>query len=487
MPATGKLVRQLLAAYLARDKAAGGGTTTLSAAVAAGAASFTLVSATNFAIGDIVRLGSGEEMELVKIGNLVGAVVTPAEATVYAHAAGEQIVEQEVFDLGDVTGDGVTVTFTGSTTDVSVATRRTAYTSLSGYVSAMAALSLPGVTLFNMLVALGMPLSGVTGAGTLASPYHLVTDGNEFNADANQSLIVISVLEDGTFLREELWGVDADYTGLSMALNRGNLNSIPASFVASAGGVVSTVANPYVATTTYRGTKGKVFDGLAEVGLFAAATVGPLATTTTGIVAAGATVLPLTAVTNLAAGDWVMLNSAESVEFHQIDNIAALNANLRTRTLRAHPIGTAVVRQQQIPFGGVQEDGVTIGFGGTVDAIRIATRKLQAGLKSSLATITASFRLIDFTLANYARSLGIPQSAIIGGGTRLPLGNNIATAGQTDGVYVRGLTQDGGTVQVNLWGSTPDIGTIAHQATNQGVQSLPLSFKPTSGIQFLQY
>lgn len=486
MPATGKMIRQLLAAYLVRDKAAGGGNTTLATAAGPGTGTFTLTSATNFAVGDILRVGSGEEMELVKIGALAGAVVTPAEALVYAHAIGEQAVEQEVFDLGDVAGDGVSVTFAGSTTDVAVATRRTAYTQLSGYVSATAALALPGLTLFNMLVALGMPLSGVSGAGSAASPYHLVTDGNEFNSDANQSLIVISVLEDGTYLREELWGIDADYTGLSMTLNRGNLNSIPASFVASAGGVVSTVANPYVPTTTYRGTKGKVFDGLTEVGLFAAATTGPLSTTTTAIVAAGATVLPLTAVTNLVAGDWVMLGTAENVEFHQVDSIATLNANLRTKVLRAHASGTAVVRQQMIPFAGVHEDGVTVGFGGTIDAVRIATRKLQAGVKSSLATITASFRVIDFTLANYARSLGIPQSAIITS-TRLPLTGNIGTSGQENGVYVRGVTQDGGVVQINLWGSTPDLGSIAHNATNQGVQALPLAYKPASGIQFLQY
>lgn len=486
MPATDKLIRILSAAYLVRDTPAGGGASTLSVAHVAGGASLTVVSATNLAIGDIIRVGAGEEMELVKIANLVGAVITPAEPTVYNHAAGDPVVEQTVYDLGDVAGDGVTVTFNGSTTDVPVATRRVSYAVLSGYVSAMAAFSLPGLSLFNLIVSLGMPLSGVGGAGTTASPFQVTTDGNEFNSDANQSLIIISVLEDGTFLREELWGVDADYTGLSITLKRGDLSSVPVTFVASAGGVVSTVANPYVPNVTNRPAKGKVFEGLTEVGLFAAATTGPLATTTTAGAAAGATVLALTAVTNLVAGDWIQVGVGENVEFHQIDNIAALNANLRTKLLRAQASGVAVVRQQEIPIGGIHEDGVSIGFGGSMDAIRIATRKMQAGLRSGLATISAGFRTLQFNLANYARSLGIPQASIIAG-TRLPIGSNVGTAPQTDGVYVKGITQDGGQVRVNLWGCSNDIGSIAHTLSNSGVQSLPLSFKPSSGIQFLQF
>lgn len=487
MPAKTKIMKQLTAAYLVRDTPSGGAVTTLTGNAASGQPVVAVTSATGIAIGDVLRIGTGEELELGKVLSIAALNITLVDNLVNNHIAGENVVEQTVYDLGDVTGDGANIAWAGSQNDVSVSTRRVVFTQLIGYVSAQATLSVPTMTIFNIIAALGIPLANVVGTGTPTSPFHLATDGNEFNTDINQSLILMSVLGDGTVMREELWGVDADYTGLAITLNRGSPTMVPMKFVASAGGVVvSGVANPYTPVTTYRPSKTRVFDALTEVGLFADATVGPLATTTTAVAAAGASALLLTAVTNLVPGDWIKVGVGENVEFHQVDTIVSLTANLRTRLLRAQAIGVAVVREQQVAFSGIHEDGVAMNFGGNMDPIRIATRRLQAGLRPGLTTFGASFKVIDIILSNIARALGIPQSAILGG-NRLPFNNNIGTASQIDGAYLIGMTQDGGTFRVNFWGCSTDITNIAHTLTNSGSNPLPMGLKPTSGIQFLQY
>jgi hypothetical protein len=486
MPAKAKILKQLSTVYLVRDLGAGGGSTTINGAGAAKGQAVVPVAATaNLTAGDTVRIGAGEELELGVISSVsAGVSITLADNLTYDHAVGEAVVEQVAYDLGDVTDGGVTTNAAAQTTDVATANRRLVYTVLNGNVDLTAEFALPGFTPFALAVACGLPLSAISGTGTASAPLSLATDGSDFGAEQNQSLIVIGLTQDGSAVRVELWGVDFDYTGISVQLRRGQLASVPVKAVAAAGGVVTTNASAYVANTSQRPGKGKVFDALAEVGLFADATTGPLATTSTAPVAAGATVVPFTAVTNLVAGDWVKVASGETVEFHRVESIATLNVTFKTKLLRAQASGVALVRQQLVSFGGVHEDGATLSVGGSVEPIRLANKRMSAGLKLGSATTALAFGVVDLTLANFARALGIPQSAIAS--NRLPIGANIGTA-TVEGLYVRGVQQDGATVWVNVWGCAQDVSAFALALAQTGVARLPISLKPSSGLHLLQH
>jgi hypothetical protein len=276
------LLKRLTGALLCRDMTAGGGNSTITADAAAGATVITLALATNFTVGDTVRIGSGSKTELaVLAAGAVSPIFNLVEPLGRAHTAGEPVVEQAAYDLGDITDSGVDITPSRESSDVNVATKRLVYQVLLGYGDLEAALTLPGLTMENLAFALGIPLASILGNGaSFVTPKALVTDLNDISDEVNASLIATGVLMDGTPIRAELWGIDPDYTGLSINLRRGTLAGVPCRYIATAGGRISSNASSYVANTTYRAGKGKVFDGLTEVGVFADETAGTPANTT---------------------------------------------------------------------------------------------------------------------------------------------------------------------------------------------------------------
>ena len=485
MAAKDKVLKQLSQVLLVRDSTGTFGSTTIGAAGAAkGQTVIPVPSTTNFGLNDLVRVGSGETMEIGVVASFVANTsITLADNLTYDHVPGEAVVEQTAWDLGDVTDGGVDVNGNAQTTDVGVATKRLAYTILNGYTDLTAAFGLPSPALYSLCAALGIDFAKITGAGTAASPYALVTDGSEISGAQNQSLIAIGVAMDGSVLRVELWGIDVDYTGFSMPLARGQLASVPVKVLAAAGGVVTTNASAYVANTANRPAKGKVFDALVEIGLFAD-------TGTTSVLAsngaAGATGVQFST-GGFAAGDWVRFGSGDTVEFHRLNSITdASNAVLKTPLYRAQASGTAVVKQSQTPFAAPAPDGATLNIAGGVDQIRIATRRLTAGLRPGSAVTSLSFSVIDFILANFARALGIPAAKIVGG--RLPLTGDVIATDIVQGAYVKGLLQDGTTMWVNVWGCSQDVSSFAAKLTNSGSPAaLPIAFKPASGIQIQQH
>lgn len=479
MPAKAKVFKQLSTVLLMQDQS-GGLVTTVNALAAAGQKVLLVPNTTGIANGDTVRIGAGELLELGVVASFIAATsITLADNLTYDHQIGDDVVEQNAYDLGDVTDAGATVTGAANTSDVLSAMRRLVYTILNGYVDLGATFSLPGLTLQNLAFALGVPQTNVSGSGAALTPFFYATDGTDFGGSQNNSLIIMGLTQDGTPLRVELWGVDFDYTSFSIQLKRGVLASIPVKVTAT-GALFTTNASAYVANTTLRAVKGKVLDALQEVGFFADATVGPLATTTTALANAGASVLALTSATNLVANDWLKVGAADTVEFHQIASIAGLNITLKGKLLRAQAAGVAVVREQNVAFGAVSEDGATLACTGTVVPLRIATRRTGIGLKLGSAAMTLSFAVIDYTLANIANAFGVPASAIASG--RVPLGSLIGSQ-TVQGMYVRGITQDGTIVWLTVWGCSQDVSSIAVAMTQQNVPALPVKLKPASGLQ----
>lgn len=489
MPAKTKIVKKVHAVYLHRDKTGTAGSTALSAAANAGATSLTVSAITNFNDGDTIRIGAGEEMETNKInGAPSGSTITLLHPLTYAHIVGEVVVEQTTYDVGDIEGGGVSVRHQGQSTDVPVATKRLAYTILNGFSDLSAEFRLPGMSLYSFAHATGMLLSAITGSGTTADPYNLATDGNQFNGSTNLSLTAICELMDGTYVAIELWGVDIDYTSIDIQLVRGVLASIPVRAIASAGGVATTTLPSYTLDTSIRPDKGLVFDALTEVGIFVPETTTPGSTTGANTVAAaGQKIAEVAATTNFLQGEVVKVNSSDLAEYHEIDQILATPARLQFRTplFRSQPVGTAYVEYKRQVFGGVSPDGVRLGVGGSVEPLRIGTRKMGIGIRPGAATITLGFGVVDASLANIAYALAIAQSQI--SGTRLPITPSNLNGSPIDGAYLKGLLQGGRTVEIRVWGCSQNINEFLAQWSQTGVPSLPISLRPASGLQMLQF
>jgi len=90
--------------------------TTLSVGSSAGATSVTLTSPTGFAVGQEIRIGSAPSLEVRKISNVAGSVVTVADALTFDHAISSAAVTSATTTLSAPTLAGATsVTVTSAT------------------------------------------------------------------------------------------------------------------------------------------------------------------------------------------------------------------------------------------------------------------------------------------------------------------------------------------------------------------------------------
>lgn len=468
-----------------RDKASGG-VTTNSNAIAAGGTTFNLTAnpATAFGVGDTIRIGAGNEMEVNRIAGLATLAVTLAFPVTYAHAAGDAVVEMVSYDFGDVDVSGFSVTAEGESTDVPVSTKRLPYTILNGYQDFGGSFTLPNVAVDNFPLVFGMLPTVVSGAGTTPDPRHFATDGNQFAGDSNVGATFVGVLMDGTVTYTELWGVDVDYTGISLSLVRGQLAALPVKLIAP-GGVTGTGAPGYTVDVSLRPTKAKVVTAISEVGLFAPGGTGN--TTVAGAIAtAGQKVVQCTAVTGFATADVLKIGVGDQAEWHEVSGVSAPNITLRSTLLRSHAIGTPVVEAVRVPFAGVSAEGVKLDVGGSFDKIRIATSGTSIGIRPGGAVMTLSFATIEITLSQIAYALGISQAAIVSG--RLPINGSLVGRTPAEAAYLRGLLDDGSTFEIRAWACAQSITSFVMQLTNAGaLTSLPFSLRPTSGLQILNY
>lgn len=471
--AKNKILLKISQALLARDKASSPATTTLSAGVNVGAATFTVTSATGITIGKLIRLGDGETSEPVLVTNVSGTTITPARPIQKKHDSGDAVVEQTLYDMGDVAGTAQ-LTVNAEVNEMEVETRRLTFALLNGFIDLEAALSLVGLTPWTLAAALGIPFGQIYGTGASGTPYALATDGSEIGTATPQFVFMLGVKMDSTTILLELWAAENDYTGVQVSLGRGQATQIPCKWVGPAA-IVDENAVAYVGDTTSRPDKGDLLDSVQEVGIFEAATSGPLSTTLSATAAAGITNPSLTAETNLVAGDWVQINSGDLVEYHQVASTGPVV--LKTKLYRAHPSGTPVVRQKQTTLGGIVAGSVQFSIGGSTEKIRLENYRATVGLKPGAASIELAFQIADMAAANIARAAGVPQSDVVS--NRLLLAENIATVAPS-GVYLRGKNKNLETVHLVAAGCSQAIQNMVVQLAKKGVVGLPYTFRPNS-------
>lgn len=206
-----EVFNQLEEAGYIRDKS-GGASTTLSAATAVGAVSITVASATGIAVGDLIRIGTGNLLEENIVGSTytTGTTIPLAMPAVYAHAIGEACVEREKVDTGEVTTEGVKVSTTPNFTDVKTATTRGTYVRLLTDADFQFNWSVVNMSLDNAATAHGIAETAITGAGTTISPYRLAITTQSLMALQNVSVYMVGTLYNGR--RHELQGWNADLT-----------------------------------------------------------------------------------------------------------------------------------------------------------------------------------------------------------------------------------------------------------------------------------
>jgi hypothetical protein len=458
--------------------------TSLTAVAAKGATALTVASITGIINGATVLVGSGETAEWNKVnGAPSGNTVNLTWGLGRAHAIGERHIPGITYDFGDPTEDGVKITLDLNSQDVNLATKRTAFSILKDYASAAAEWAHPGWTLFQLASAIGTKQTRVTGAGTTASPYQLAVDGTQVGEDINRGIVAIGLLADGSSFFFELHGCDKDYTGFKATLKQGQLAAIPHKAVANSQIVCGTTAPAYTVDATKKGVKSKVFNLPQEFGIYSAAGGTPLSSSLTADATAGALSFTIGSSTNGAAADRVLLSSGDDSEIVIVDTVPdGTHVTTRNQTNYPHLTGTTIVEQQQVPFGGVTDDGLDLMLGGSTKEIALATSRIK-GILPNTVTLSLAFQLGDMLLANIAYAAGAPQSDISGG--RLALNTNIGTT-DIPAAYFRGLNQGGGTIEINAFGITQEIKGIATALSGKDVAKVPITLRPCT-LQFLQY
>lgn len=480
------IIKQVEAAYALRDKPSGESSTLAVADVAKGASDIEVASIGSIIDGMTLRLGSGELNELVVVsGAPASNVITLEATTLFAHVIGEVVVEQEAHKLQEPTDAGVRIGWQGETVDAFVATQRLVYATLNGYVASRLSFELPGSSLYNFCVAMGADFTTVNGSGTSAAPREFTFDGNEFGGEANQTLVVIGTTLDGSYRRVELYGADYDYSGISLALARGQLTPMPIVATGHATAIYTTNASWIAdAVTTYTAAKGHMFDALTSAGVMVDTSGGASETVVSGG-SAGTNTVTVSSGTSFTAGDWVRFGTGSVVEFHQIESIATDALTMRSKFKKSQVAGVAAVESTPTPFAGVGQAGATLAIGGSVEQLRSAISRTSIGTRPGRAEATIGIPVQELSLASFAYVLGIAQGEVAN--NRLPVTGANLGAVSLDGVYLEGTYLDGSTFRVTGWGCSSDLSNIETLFANSGDPSvLPMLVKP-SVVQLLNW
>lgn len=426
--------------------------------------------------GTPVLIGSGETLELAVVSSVTTTTITFVDKLTKAHAVGEKVRAAIAYDMGAPVAGGIRATFAGTSVDINVATQRLPLTTLNGLVSAEANLSLPYFSAKALILATGAPIASLSGSGIVSAPWNFATDGSEFGSVSDQCFVGVGIKLDGTYFRVEMWGAAADYSGISTSLSRGAASSVPVKFKCTAGLLLADAVQGFTVTNTLLDTKASVFDYLMEAGTLVA---GALTTTSTGSVSAGATVIPLTAVTGLAIGSVLEIDTGDNIEHVMVQSIASLNVTLKHPLYRAHASGVTVTSRTMTRFAAIGDAGVTLSVAGSVEQVNAADFRFPVAYRNGTAAITLAVPVLGLTQEVLVQALGMPSTAI--GVDRRPLLNDTIGTQSVSGAYFKGALQNGDVVYVFVSGNKIEISNVEAVLNNTGNgDPVTMTFRPST-------
>lgn len=465
--------------HLFVDMPTGGGNTTVNTAAAANQNTVVLAAATNFAVGDDIRIGSGEDAELHRIAALVTNTVTTERPLLFAHPVGDPVVEMASLDLGVPEADGVRFNCSVESTDVFSAIQKLAYGTLIGYGDLVVSGRYLAVTADIIALALGLPRSAVIGNGTAAAQTGLVgprlftSDGVTMGALANACAVVTGTLNDGSRVKATFNGLSFNPTVFTTTFSRGALAAVPFSALAASAAFDFNNAafSPANVISTFASSNADLFAEISSVNELADSGT---ATTLSAGVAAGAYTATCASASGILAGDWVRIGTGANAEYHLVHSVTTNTLNLRTQVLRAQPSGSAVVKQTVTDVGGV-EGGFTIATPGQVTPQRSETRRLSLKYKTGNISAQLSFNATGVTPENLQRSFGIAAGAMAG--NVLPITSNTIARAPNRTFLFLGLTQGGRTIGMCGWNGTCQA-TGELNMTQAAALTIPIAYKP---------
>ena len=161
--------------------------TTLSATEAVGQTELSVVAVANGVAGDYVRVGNDGNIEVAQIeATAAGPAFIMKSSIAYAHSSGGLVKELTRTDLGDLSDDGMSVEVVGDRERIDLATQRHYGAYNMRHTDYRVTVNLENLSPENMAMAVGVPDSNVTGAGTTADPS--VTDWTPDNIDSKDPI-----------------------------------------------------------------------------------------------------------------------------------------------------------------------------------------------------------------------------------------------------------------------------------------------------------
>lgn len=434
-PLRSKLFDKMVSAHLVRPKA-GGGATTLTANAAASATLLALTSPTGFTDTDPVLVGAGEDRELVvqtgaPAGNNINLF---APGLKRAHVATEPVVEGIAYDLGVVSATQLDESVESS--PIPNDNLRNPEGTIIGHAMLGPRLTVQGWSpqLFALLN--GIQLANVLGAGTQADPTQLHCDGDEFGVE-DSAIVLTSLLDDGTYLREEFDACGHDYTGMQIPFGQGRPTELVTKFVSANNKQVISALPSYAADVTYRAGKGDQLESLEDISLLEVDGAG-FNTTTTANIAAGANSVTVAAITNMAAGDWGVIEGGGRKQVVWLESAVTLTVTFRTRMKYAFPSGATLKELKFIPLGGLNKDTSLFKVGGSVRPVVFDNQRVQAGVRPGSTDFMLSVQPTSHTIDMLRRQWGLPAGAVSGNTLRF---SNLIGTDSPIGWYVRCTTK----------------------------------------------
>lgn len=214
------------AGFFTDETAGTPGSTTSDAAYSAGDTVISVTSEANFGAGDLIRVGTANEMEIQIVESTAAGSITLESALAFAHVSGIPVVEQQRVNLGDISDDGVTRESSVERTEIRAATQAGVYATLVTNASARVSWNLLNHSLENVMFALGMDESNISGAGSAADPWVADINPDNFNELTNIAVYFTGSLRDGTTFEIQGWNCDFD-PNLTITYLRGQAVSIP--------------------------------------------------------------------------------------------------------------------------------------------------------------------------------------------------------------------------------------------------------------------
>lgn len=153
-----------------------------------------------FEAGDLIRVGSGEKLEVVEVASVATDTLTVFPALVHDHAIGEAVVEQEKIDMGHVEEGGLTIENTEDTFEVRSAT--SAVVLLTKTTGINMRITWPNILFSaeNLALAMGVPEGQITGAGTASDPTAISWHSDVLGTELNASVYAQGTREDGEII-----------------------------------------------------------------------------------------------------------------------------------------------------------------------------------------------------------------------------------------------------------------------------------------------